>query len=306
VAKLSDLGLAKRTDEASHLTAARQGFGTPFYMPYEQAINAKYADGRSDIYALGATLYHLVAGEVPFPGSNHIEIVEKKDVGKYPPASAHNPKVPPGLDTILARMLAREPAERYQTVSELIVDLERSGLAAAVPSFIDPDRAMQDPLVRERLTAPAQATAPDMRLPQREAKGESRNGNPDIWYLRYQDQSGRWCKAKATTEQVVKRLRQRRFTAKVEASHLHNGEFLALADLDEFRAVVAELARSKKLRGSSARHSVLTSGTAGSKTPPRASSSRRAVPSRVWVITSVIAVVGIAMALVLAKVLLGQ
>ncbi len=62
VAKLSDLGLAKRTDEASHLTGTRQGFGTPWYMPYEQAINAKHADARSDIYALGATLYHLVTG----------------------------------------------------------------------------------------------------------------------------------------------------------------------------------------------------------------------------------------------------
>src|SRR5262249_10446025 len=74
LAKLSDLGLAKRTDEASHLTATRQGFGTPYYMPYEQAMNAKYADGRSDIYALGATLYHLLVGEVPFPGVNHLEI----------------------------------------------------------------------------------------------------------------------------------------------------------------------------------------------------------------------------------------
>src|SRR5262249_2236095 len=72
VAKLSDLGLAKRTDEASHLTGARQGFGTPYYMPYEQAMNARLADGRSDIYALGATLYHLVTGEVPFPGSSHL------------------------------------------------------------------------------------------------------------------------------------------------------------------------------------------------------------------------------------------
>src|SRR5262249_44265887 len=76
LAKLADMGLAKRTDEASHLTLARQGFGTPYYMPYEQAMNAKYADGRSDIYALGATLYHLLVGEVPFPGSNSLEIVD--------------------------------------------------------------------------------------------------------------------------------------------------------------------------------------------------------------------------------------
>src|SRR5438067_5591546 len=60
VAKLADLGLAKRTDESSNLTLARQGFGTPYYMPYEQAMNARTADGRSDIYALGATLYHLL------------------------------------------------------------------------------------------------------------------------------------------------------------------------------------------------------------------------------------------------------
>src|SRR5207253_5171663 len=94
VAKLADLGLARRTDEASHLTAARQGFATPHYMPYEQAIHAKQADGRSDIYALGATLYHLVTGEVPFSGANHLEVVEKKALPAFLAASAANPEVP--------------------------------------------------------------------------------------------------------------------------------------------------------------------------------------------------------------------
>src|SRR5262249_30066367 len=155
VAKLADLGLAKRIDEASHLTAARQGFGTPYYMPYEQAMNAKSVDGRSDIYALGATLYHLVTGELPFPGSSHMEVVEKKSLGFFSPASAVNPAVPDVLDHILDKMLAREPRDRYQTASELIVDLDRSNLAAPVPSFTDPDRALQDPLVRARLTSPA-------------------------------------------------------------------------------------------------------------------------------------------------------
>ena len=87
LAKISDLGLAKRTDESSHLTAARQGFGTPYYMPYEQALNAKAADARSDIYALGATLYHLVVGDVPFTGTSPVEIIEKKSIGDYVPAS---------------------------------------------------------------------------------------------------------------------------------------------------------------------------------------------------------------------------
>jgi eukaryotic-like serine/threonine-protein kinase len=112
VAKLSDLGLAKRIDEASHLTAARQGFGTTYYMPYEQAINAKTVDGRSDIYALGATLYHLVTGEVPFAGENHLEVVEKKDRGDFAPASGKNPAVPRVLDRILNKMMARHARDR--------------------------------------------------------------------------------------------------------------------------------------------------------------------------------------------------
>jgi len=67
VAKLSDLGLVKHLDENSDLTAIHQGFGTSWYMPYEQMQNAKLVDGRSDIYALGATLYHLLTGAVPSP-----------------------------------------------------------------------------------------------------------------------------------------------------------------------------------------------------------------------------------------------
>src|SRR5262249_2313604 len=128
LAKLTDLGLAKRLDEAIHLTQTNQGFGTPYYMPYEQAINAKSADHRSDIYALGATLYHLVAGEVPFPGDNAMEIVEKKEVGFFPPASAHADGIPDSVERILARMMAKDPAARYQSVSDVIGDVERTNL----------------------------------------------------------------------------------------------------------------------------------------------------------------------------------
>src|SRR5262245_43047923 len=104
VAKLGDLGLAKRADEPSHLTQNRQGFGTTAYMPYEQAISAKRADGRSDLYALGATLYHLITGVVPFPGENHLEVVEKKNLGHYRPAGSLNSSVPAALDHILAKL----------------------------------------------------------------------------------------------------------------------------------------------------------------------------------------------------------
>src|SRR5205085_4681054 len=109
VAKLAAVGLAKRTDEASHLTHARQGVGTPYYMPYEQALNAKAADARSDFFALGATLYHLLTGDVPFPGDSPMDVMEKKDAGVYLPARALNPEVPESIERVLGRLLARTP-----------------------------------------------------------------------------------------------------------------------------------------------------------------------------------------------------
>ncbi|MCI0460613.1 MAG: serine/threonine protein kinase, partial [Gemmataceae bacterium] len=247
VAKLADLGLAKRTDEASHLTAARQGFGTPYYMPYEQAMNAKFADGRSDIFALGATLYHLLTAEVPFPGNSHLEIVEKKDIGTYPPARSINPDVPEALERILAKMLARQPDDRYQTASELIVDLERSKLTAPVPSFVDPDLALQDPLVRARLTSPAPPTRPDLEASTNEPP--SGNGNPNVWYLRYRNREGRWCKTRATTQQIVQGLRDGRIAGTVEAGHQPQGEFRPLTAYSEFGATAgAPVARPKPKR----------------------------------------------------------
>ena len=228
LAKLADLGLAKRTDEASHLTHARQGFGTPYYMPYEQAMNAKRADARSDIYALGATLYHLIAGEVPFPGVNSLEVMDKKQAGAFLAARVHNPSVPEELDRILAKMLARDPQDRYQTASELIVDLDRSGLAAEVPSFIDPLDAYSDPLVRERLTAPAQATQLDVR-----------GGAPgDFWFLLYRDIRGNLCKAKISDALLRRRLRAGRLSPQAKAARTPKGPFLPLHAIAQFADVI--------------------------------------------------------------------
>lgn len=140
-AKLADLGLAKRLGEIQPLTALHEGFGTPYYMPHEQALNARRVDGRSDIFALGATLYHLVTGEVPFPGEDAEEIFERKRAGAFRPARATNPDVPQVLDAILGRMLAHDPAERPQSGMEVIAELEQSELAAAVPSFVNLDLA---------------------------------------------------------------------------------------------------------------------------------------------------------------------
>jgi serine/threonine-protein kinase len=234
VAKLADLGLAKRTDEASHLTAARQGFGTTHYMPYEQAMSAKSADARSDIYALGATLYHFLTGQLPFPGDNHLDVVEKKSQGQFAPASSLVPEIPLELDTILERMLARDPRDRFQTASELIIDLERSGLAAPVPSFADPDLALKDPWVRACLASSTQPTRPDLEVP---AAKVAQPPPSDLWHLRFKGRNGRWYRVKATTKQISDRLRDGRLPLNAQGSRRERDGFLLLREYPEFRDI---------------------------------------------------------------------
>jgi serine/threonine protein kinase len=254
VSKLLDLGLARRLDEASHLTAARQGFGTTYYMPYEQAINAKYADGRSDIYALGATLYHLITGAVPFGGDNHLEVVEKKNQGTFAPASKLNATVPPILDHILSRMLARLPRERYQTASELIVDLERSRLSAPLPTFADPNRALQDPWVQQCLASSAEPTRLDPEMPPLPAASVSEAATPlppdGVWVLRYRNPAGKLCRARASTEQIVQRLRRGRLSSKIEARHGNRQDYHPLTFYAEFKDIAPLRPPRKRLEKS--------------------------------------------------------
>jgi serine/threonine-protein kinase len=240
VAKLADLGLAKRMDDASPLTGTHQAFGTPYYMPYEQAINAKKADSRSDIFALGGTLYHLVTGEVPFKGNSPAEVAERKMEGDFIPAHALVPEVPPILDGILARMMARNPRDRFQTASELIVQLERSNLAASLPSFVELSEALADPLMRARLTAPSEATQLDLEASRKKPAVVSRqevDGNA-IWFVRYRDPQGNWGKTKGTSKQILDHLRDGRLPKDVQAARQAQGEFKPLSTIPEFRDAV--------------------------------------------------------------------
>lgn len=114
------------TDDVE-LTVVGQALGTPAYMPPEQA-HGETVDERADVYALGAMLYHLLAGAMPYhdkaPRSAD-ELLSQVKTTPPTPLSALEPKAPADLLTIVAKAMARDPAERYATAGEMTEDLRR-------------------------------------------------------------------------------------------------------------------------------------------------------------------------------------
>ena len=120
-AKIADFGIAKLN--LANLTLAGRALGTPAYMSPEQ-LNGEEVDGRSDLFSLGVILYTALTGYRPFQG-NSAMTVSFKVVNRDPvPASILNTELPPGLDYIIARAMAKDPAKRYQRGSELMLDIQ--------------------------------------------------------------------------------------------------------------------------------------------------------------------------------------
>jgi serine/threonine protein kinase len=121
--KILDIGLGRALfDEADaaggtdvNLTADGAILGTPDYMAPEQARDSHAADIRSDIYSLGCTLFHALAGQPPFPESNMVRKMVRHATEPAPPVKKFNPAVPDGLQQIVNRMMAKDPAQRYPT-----------------------------------------------------------------------------------------------------------------------------------------------------------------------------------------------
>ena len=121
VAKLADLGLARRLDaEETALTRTGTAMGTPYYMAPEQATDAKRADARSDIYALGGTWYHMIAGQPPFNGSTPLEILYMHMKEPLRSLQTVLPGTPRGVSFTIDRMMAKDPAQRIQSADELV------------------------------------------------------------------------------------------------------------------------------------------------------------------------------------------
>jgi predicted Ser/Thr protein kinase len=125
VAKLVDFGLAKSFTSSgqSGLTAPGEGMGTLAYMPPEQLDNALMADQRSDIYSLGASFYHMLAGKRPFEEKTTRSFILKILNQMPPPVRVLNPAVPPEIQTIIEKAMAKAPEDRYQKPQEFEADL---------------------------------------------------------------------------------------------------------------------------------------------------------------------------------------
>jgi predicted Ser/Thr protein kinase len=140
--KLADLGLARLTsDEKWAMAEAGMAIGTPYYISPEQVRGQVDVDIRSDIYSLGATLYHMVTGHVPYSGETPTEVMKKhvaKDSVLVPPDHL-NTSLSSGLGEVVETMMAKNREERYRNPEDLLLDLKC--LMAGDPPMIASQKA---------------------------------------------------------------------------------------------------------------------------------------------------------------------
>ncbi|MHC5156734.1 MAG: serine/threonine protein kinase [Planctomycetota bacterium] len=124
VVKLADMGLARET---SDMKAAKheqgKAFGTPYYIAPEQIRGLVDIDGRADIYALGATLFHMVTGRVPYEASSPSEVMRKHLKEPLTPPDHINTALTAGISEVIEGMMAKDRNNRYRNMDELVTDL---------------------------------------------------------------------------------------------------------------------------------------------------------------------------------------
>jgi serine/threonine-protein kinase len=123
---VADFGIARAVARAAGdtLTATGATLGTPQYMSPEQAAGDHDVDARSDIYALGCVLYEMLAGEAPYSGPSVQSIVAKHITAQIPSVRMLRPTVPPHVEGIITRALAKSPTDRYPDAQSMLRDLE--------------------------------------------------------------------------------------------------------------------------------------------------------------------------------------
>jgi len=207
VAKLADLGLVKETETDLNLTRTGRGLGTPHFMAPEQFRNAKNADIRCDIYSLGATLYQMVTGELPFRSNGPLDAWMKKIQNELVPPRQLVPELSERVDWAIRRAMSADPEKRPASCREFIEDLTGKS-TRRLPSV-------------------------DSNTPQQE-----------LWYLVYKDAVGAPHTVKGTVPAIRRSLRDGLLgdASNVRASRSKAGPFEPLHSYPEFRDLVVEAA----------------------------------------------------------------
>lgn len=203
--KLADLGLAKHIESTLHLTKTGGCLGTPNFMAPEQFRDARHVDKRSDIYALAATLYMAVTGQLPFAASNLVDCCQRKFRNDLLSPRELNPDLTERLDWAIRRAMSADPSIRPASCAEFVEDL--TGRSAKVP-------------------------------------GASKRGTrADMWYLVYEDAGG-VSQQTSGTQQDIRRILQDGLlgdAGKVRISASPDGPFEPLRCLSEFRDLTVSL-----------------------------------------------------------------
>jgi eukaryotic-like serine/threonine-protein kinase len=207
VAKLTDMGLVKDVEGDLNLTKTGRGLGTPHYMAPEQFRNAKGVDIRGDIYSLGATLYAMVTGQVPFENASPLDCWMKKIHNEFSPPKNLNPELTDRVDWAIRRAMSAEPDRRPSSCREFVEDL--TGQSRTTPTRQGYNQS------------PADAGA-------------------DIWYLVYKDETGTTHTVKGSTEGIRKALQDQLLgdAATILVSRTKSGQFTPLMSIPEFRDLV--------------------------------------------------------------------
>ncbi|MFB0535303.1 MAG: protein kinase [Anaerolineae bacterium] len=143
-ALLSDFGLAKMVESSVQLTKSGAGIGTPAYMSPELG-KGEPADERSDIYSLGIVLYEMLTGRVPFEADTPMAVVIEHITTPLPVPRSINPDIPEPVEQVLLKALAKDPAERFQRMGEMVRALQKAVAGEPVVTTVIPLAAEERP-----------------------------------------------------------------------------------------------------------------------------------------------------------------
>jgi serine/threonine protein kinase len=208
VAKLTDLGLAKDADSGADLTRTGRGLGTPDYMAPEQFRNAKNASVRCDVYSLGATLYHMVTGKVPFNEADPVKSMLRKLRNELPTAREVVRTLSERTDWAIRRAMSANAENRPESCREFAEDLLGQSTRSGSKSDVD----------------------------------ASEEDSKTMWYLVFTDAEGMIRTAKGKAKALRRMIKEGQLgdANKIRASQATAGPFELLNQLREFRDLVVQ------------------------------------------------------------------